>query len=745
MEFSLVPSPGESITLEKKMIRKTGQVSIASDLSGLEAVFRHTALRESFTTPVPVYGYRANAGKYEVTFRKQNYFNLVRTIDVRPEVEGFYPVNLEPMLQWKREVVDASSIQVADLNSDGKLELICTSRLGDITVYDLQTHEKQWAIANRLSAEHIETVLEDLDNDGTPEILVNHHQHFMVFNGKTHEEMFRFPDFWGRRFALGDANGDGYKELILFHLHHGISCWELRSRRALWHIPARFELENSCPPEWIDPFHLIYAAEGGIYILDIRNGEVTPLHRFDPRPLIDGLRMASLRNGTSVLLCYLAHHELVCLDVTRRSILWKFSHAPFRVNGMLVFDVERDGKNELFIQLDRLYCLDLESGKLLWEFETNDRPSTSPHLWMKACVPSVADLDGDATMEIVTFSSDYRIHVLDAKTGKKSSEVRLDGPIDSLILLDTDGDSRLEIVALASDQIFCIHPFQCPQSHVFSEVGQISAAGHLPDLNGDGHHEILLGNSSGEIACLDGRNRLVLWKKKASEDEIESIFSTDVDGDGKHEIIAATHNRVILHNREGEKIGEFTAKNDTIAARPIIADIDQDGSMEMLISGQKNGLLCLSARSLEVKWKGDTRMTGLNSQPHWIEQDNNRLIILPATHRDPENRQEMPFVFCIDGKSGKVRWKTFLPFPAASAPILVSSIDGVQWIFAPQIGNVSALEAREGKVVWNSDIQGGVCQSLVLADADGNGSPDILVCSSTEDLHCLDARSGRLA
>ena len=216
-------------------------------------------------------------------------------------------------------------------------------------------------------------------------------------------------------------------------------------------------------------------------------------------------------------------------------------------------------------------------------FCTDERSYTSCH----ASSPVLADIDGDGLLDVIVGTNDGHLVV-----------VRHDGQQ----LWDRD-------TALW----FGLH----------ANAQQISASPSVADIDGDGDQEIVVATGSdhphhcspGGILVVDHLGQLV-WRFDAEdygtlpEGCADPIFATpalgDLDADGKLEIIVAgTDKRLIALHYDGQMVEGFPVDShyypqfgwnnlkgrlaDTLHSSPALADIDNDGFLDIVI-GTEEGI-----------------------------------------------------------------------------------------------------------------------------------------------------------
>ncbi|MBT8485643.1 MAG: VCBS repeat-containing protein, partial [Phycisphaerae bacterium] len=273
------------------------------------------------------------------------------------------------------------------------------------------------------------------------------------------------------------------------------------------------------------------------------------------------------------------------------------THANFKPTRGLVFaDLVGDERLEIIASsTDRkVYAWDL-GGKAVPGF-----PVTLNNWAQRA--PSVADLDGDGDLEIVQFTrgltSGGRIYALDHE-----GEVLPGFPINvnnnnlagAPTLADLDGDGTLEIIAgERSGSIGFLHVFNADGTawegeqwpHPLDHVPTGSAA--VGDVDDDGALEIFYYSYQSMYLLNTDGTALPGWPKQipGANFSYQSAALADLDGDGDLEIVVGAHQSaagcyVFHHDGSGypgwpKLVGTWTF------CPPTVTDLENDGTLEIL-------------------------------------------------------------------------------------------------------------------------------------------------------------------
>ena len=370
--------------------------------------------------------------------------------------------------------------------------------------------------------------------------------------------------------------------------------------------------------------------------------------------------------------------------------------------------------------------------------------------------PSVADIDNDGTLEILTPSSLYlRIYHDDGTPvpgWPKSIGAAAVGPA-SVADLDNDGD--LEIAAIGNSSgsrtgsIGIWHHDGTPISgwpKSFTSGNPFISYTISPvliDVNADGTNDIIYCSNTGpysgagiiHIEQLDG-NPLPGWPvtlRGYSSDIMTTPCTGDIDGDGLLEISAiAFDGQVVLYNHDGSAVQGWPVKlgdGSNPSGSTTMADVDNDGELEIIAT----------------TYGGDTAIYEANAaiMPGW-PQDIGSIPRPPAVaDLDGDGELEIAFgtqdglvaIYHHDG-SNLTGWPKSLPSRGYTPALVDINSDHRPDIIA-SCGNCTLHGwTAEGTTLYEygfpADLNGSNGGGPpVVADLDGNGTLEVVVFSSS--------------
>ncbi len=286
-------------------------------------------------------------------------------------------------------------------------------------------------------------------------------------------------------------------------------------------------------------------------------------------------------------------------------------------------DLDGDGIQEIIVGTEkegRMVAVKVP-GQLMWIFPPLDEDPTA----RMNKVHSADDIDGDGKVEVIYSTGDPpggALYILNGDDGTVKynwSSPEANFKYGGTIIRDLDGDGVKDILATGADS----------KVYVFSNTAEYQWEKFLPpgrsidsypnafDIDKDGLVEIVVfareGSAEGEngrVYCLSptGQEKWSWSSTKVDQLHIQPVFA-DVNDDGDYEVVVGVWDfdvdsqggLVILNWWGNELYRKHTPHR--IGSNPMVWDIDEDGSMEIIVIGKDQPALiyCL-AGDLSEKW-----------------------------------------------------------------------------------------------------------------------------------------------
>jgi outer membrane protein assembly factor BamB len=296
-----------------------------------------------------------------------------------------------------------------------------------------------------------EPAIEDVDSDGTLEVIVSSTEDALVAYSATNgseEWRVSLPTYGYGRPTVANVTPVPGREIVTSDIEgnvavvhgNGSVAWRVAlnemqwSRASVWEAPAVEDVDGDGAPE------LLIGTSRGPTVLGAdgtvewqRNGSATytATVQIDDDPALE-----LFTAGTSMLRAY---------DGQTGEIEWSQELTNTRIR--TATDGDGDGTPELYVgQSGRFLALDARSGETEWSTTLSDSDDARP------TAPVLGDVDGDGQRELVAVLNSGRVAVLDADSGSELAVYERDVPVWTFpTVRDIDGDGAAEILVRYGD------------------------------------------------------------------------------------------------------------------------------------------------------------------------------------------------------------------------------------------------------------------------------------------------------
>ncbi|PIA54423.1 hypothetical protein AQUCO_00900758v1 [Aquilegia coerulea] len=509
------------------------------------------------------------------------------------------PRNLE--LRWQTEV--SSSIYatplIADINSDGKLDIVVPSFVHYLEVLEGSDGDKMpgWPAFHQ-STVHASPLLYDIDKDGVREI------------------------------ALATYNGE-----VLFFRSSGYLMTDKlevprRKVRKDWHVGLNVDPVDRSHPDVHDD-SLIHDADEKLK--SYMNGSTTTTNSSSTVGSIDSsgnkgslnasqtetdIKLPTSMDNTTGTTGSMETAKADNTTISKRRLLEdtisigthdggsesnvesKENVQAATVENDEALEADADTSFELFRDNDELadeynYDYDDYVNESMWGDEEwaedkheklEDYVNIDSHI---LCTPVIADIDNDGVSEMVVAVSYFFDHEYYDNPEHLSELGGIDiGKYVAGGIVVFDLDTRQVKWTTELDLSTDTGDFR---AYIYSSPTVV-------DLDGDGNLDILVGTSFGLFYVLD-HNGKIRNKFPLEMAEIQgSVIAADINDDGKIELVTTdTHGNVAAWTPEGEEIWEVHLKS-LVPQRPTVGDVDGDGHTDVVVPTLSGNIYVLSGK-----------------------------------------------------------------------------------------------------------------------------------------------------
>ncbi|MEM2779950.1 MAG: DUF2341 domain-containing protein [Candidatus Bathyarchaeia archaeon] len=408
---------------------------------------------------------------------------------------------------------------------------------------------------------------------------------------------------------------------------------------------------------------------------------------------------------------------------------WVATNVPRGASGVLIADINNDEIEEvLHAGIGGVVALNGTDGSVIWYVPDNHVGSMAQ--------PQMADLDKDGILEIIV---------------PLEGNSRVSGSTAGLLVLHANNGSlywRKEDLGLEtySSPVIC-------------------------DIDGDGYPEIFFAstdiyrglNGMGRITMLS-YNGTILHQAFAWRPCGGGLSIADTDGDGEFELYMGDRH-IYMNDPEhgdndyGKGVQSYWAKNLTLrwyrpeilcsSQIPMIADVNKDGILDIIIGDLTGGVLVLNATdgSTIKMYQGSLGVTPTHYQPsiYDIDGDGNLEMLMADPHEDtldPVSGYPSDDVVIWDLVNWKVDARIYIGKCYYGPQLADVTGDGKMEIIVCNYRGVFIFD-HEGRVLDGIAGLAGTLNYAVAQDIDGDGYTELVVSSQSGRIYAFDTPARR--
>lgn len=259
-------------------------------------------------------------------------------------------------------------------------------------------------------------------------------------------------------------------------------------------------------------------------------------------------------------------------------------------------DIDKDGKLEIVFGCYRndscVYALNAEDGTLLWKYNTHPNGAEG----CNDVAPVIYDIDGDDSLEVIVPSScNPKTFCFRGSNGAVKWQTPTAGSDSPPTIGDIDNDGILEVLHGGFDgHVLCINGQSgiAKWSLTVNENSWIQTAPTIVDMDGNGQLDFVVATwafsgDTSKVYAYRGNNHSLLWKHSIPDVMYHGTAVSDLDGDGKPELVIGSYNGKLycLNGENGSEKWVYTYSPSAfyyIGAPASIADLNNDGRCEVV-------------------------------------------------------------------------------------------------------------------------------------------------------------------
>lgn len=320
-----------------------------------------------------------------------------------------------------------SSPAIADVDGDGRVEVVVGSDNRNVYVLDGSTGQPKWIFptTGRVRAS---PVIDDIDGDGRPEIVIGSGIMYAL-DARNQRAKWTFPlqTTTFSSAAVGDIDGDGRKEVVFGSYDNYLYALDGATGQLQWQFFPRTQIESSPAIADLDGDGQMEVVVGvgsiadvgdkGVYALRGSNGSVKWVHdlganqRIISSPAIgdvdgDGQLEVAIGTNTNQLLVFAGQG-----NGSQAVIKYEHTAGKFIESSPGIADIDGDGRMEIVVGSHdfKVYSLEVVPGQRQLRVEWTYTPPAANIFFSS---PTLADIDGDGNIEVIIGNNNGSMYVI---------------------------------------------------------------------------------------------------------------------------------------------------------------------------------------------------------------------------------------------------------------------------------------------------------------------------------------------
>ncbi|MBF0478610.1 MAG: VCBS repeat-containing protein [Candidatus Omnitrophica bacterium] len=361
--------------------------------------------------------------------------------------------------------------------------------------------------------------------------------------------------------------------------------------------------------------------------------------------------------------------------------------------------------------------------------------------WSWVSAPTLMDINNDGTTELV-YNRGGQLYAYNNKGilpgYPKISKLN---PYSTPTIVDLNSDGKKEIIGVCDKNKICIYDTDGAVFHGWPQKvsGHVVSSPAVADIDKDGLYEIVVGTDySGSkstkvyIFRQDG-SLMTGWPKDVMAGVAANPVIADINGDGSLDIVVATLDGTIhVWDKDGHNLpgwpkfisGKATDFGSIYGSSPAVADLNNDGTKEIVVCDSTGHIFVLKADGSILKgWPQTAGHSIQFSSPSIGDVNGDGKLEIAVGSFDGK-----VYLWKADGTI-MPGWPQATQGPVYASPVLIDiDQDGKLEVAAGSTDNKVYIWQANGNLLagWPQTISEKSLNSLAFGDFDNNGKLDLL-------------------
>jgi outer membrane protein assembly factor BamB len=299
------------------------------------------------------------------------------------------------------------------------------------------------------------------------------------------------------------------------------------------------------------------------------------------------------------------------------------------------------------------------------------------------------------------------------------------------------GSTNEIVVACDSGLVYCLDGSGTSPTPVWTKQltdEWVEATPAIGNVDGVSGNEVLVSGWEGHVYCLNGANGNIKWTSPWLNNCCDSApVYGDVDNDGTVEVVVQSYSAdgICVLNGVTGAVERTLATSDLDSYSPAIGNVD--GGADIEIIGMTNyRVLCFNGATGALKWQSPMTDSFLDDQsdPTIADLDNDGVVEIVAVTTSGK-------VYCFNGNNGNIKWQCPTGYSIDSLSPAVGDVDAdsIQEVIALNDHKLNCINGATGVIKWQtSNIGNFAFATPVICNIDGDTNKEIIICDFDSEI-----------